>query len=132
MADYSLSELETLTGLAARTIRFYIQKGLVQAPFGARKTPRYTEKHVEQLLLVKQYKDAGLNLGRIAQLLNQTDIPTPQIDTGSISVISRIAIAPGVALDIDRGVCTLTDQQLRDLANHIIQSLTPMQGGSHD
>ncbi|MFC7003054.1 MerR family transcriptional regulator [Pseudobowmanella zhangzhouensis] len=39
MADYSLSELETLTGLAARTIRFYIQKGLVQAPFGARKTP---------------------------------------------------------------------------------------------
>ena len=134
MADYSLNQLEALTGLAARTIRFYIQKGLVQPPFGARKTPRYTEQHVEQLLQVKAYKEAGLNLSRIADLLSNTGTApvTPGIPAQPVSVISRLALMPGVTLDIDRSQCSLSDEQLRTLYSTLTQTVDALQGGDHD
>lgn len=134
MADYSLNQLEALTGLAARTIRFYIQKGLVQPPFGARKTPRYTEQHVEQLLQVKAYKEAGLNLSRIADLLSNTGTAaaTAGIPAQPVSVISRLALMPGVTLDIDRAQCALSDDQIRTLYSTISDTVTALQGGDHE
>jgi DNA-binding transcriptional MerR regulator len=136
MNDYSIEQLEELTGFARRTIRFYIQQGLVEAPFGARKTPRYTQKHVEQLLKVRQYKEAGLNLKRIAQLLTSgSEINASQelIDKeGSVSLISRIQIGSGVTLDIDRSQCSLSDDHIRNLAREIHSLITKIQGASHD
>ena len=136
MNDYSIEQLEELTGFARRTIRFYIQQGLVEAPFGARKTPRYTQTHVEQLLKVRQYKEAGLNLKRIAQLLTSgSDSNTGQefIDkAGSVSLISRIQIGSGITLDIDRSQCSLNDDHIRNLASEIHSLITKFQGASHD
>lgn len=136
MNDYSIEQLEELTGFARRTIRFYIQQGLVEAPFGARKTPRYTQKHVEQLLKVRQYKEAGLNLKRIAQLLtsgSESNASQELIDKeGSVSLISRIQIGSGVTLDIDRSQCSLSDDHIRNLAREIHSLITKIQGASHD
>lgn len=136
MSDYSIEQLEELTGFARRTIRFYIQQGLVEAPFGARKTPRYTQQHVEQLLKIRQYKDAGLNLKRIAQLLNfsneESDEPENREQIGSVSLVSRICIANGVSLDIDRSQCSLNDAQIRQLASDVISCLNKLHGASHD
>lgn len=144
MADYTIEQLEDLTGFARRTIRYYIQQGLVEAPFGARKTPRYTEHHVEQLLLVRKYKDAGLNLGRIAALLKQGEsqanhLPsTPAAPASDISLVSRLHISSGVTLDIDRALCHLTEGQVRELANTILTSVNQQltssssQGASND
>lgn len=136
MNDYSIEQLVELTGFARRTIRFYIQQGLVEAPFGARKTPRYTQKHVEQLLKVRQYKEAGINLKRIAQLLNSgSDSNAGQefIDkAGSVSLISRIHVGNGITLDIDRNQCSLNDDHIRNLASEIHSLITKIQGASHD
>lgn len=149
MAEYTIEQLEDLTGFARRTIRYYIQQGLVEAPFGARKTPRYTERHVEQLLLIRKYKEAGLNLSRIASLLQTQGVlgehlphadassepsskPSSQPSSkhspqgnaaGDISFVSRIHIADGVSLDVDSARCNLTQHQLRDLANSIVSQL---------
>ena len=137
MNDYSIEQLEELTGFARRTIRFYIQQGLVEAPFGARKTPRYTQKHVEQLLKVRQYKEAGLNLKRIAQLLSSSgsdsDAGQEFIDkAGSVSLISRVHVGSGITLDIDRSQCPLNDDHVRNLASEIHSLITKIQGASHD
>tara|TARA_Y100000296_G_scaffold79802_1_gene104310 strand:+ start:313 stop:723 length:411 start_codon:yes stop_codon:yes gene_type:complete len=136
MNDYSIEQLEELTGFARRTIRFYIQQGLVEAPFGARKTPRYTQKHVEQLLKVRQYKEAGLNLKRIAQILSSGSESNAGHElikqTGSVSLISRIQIGSGVTLDIDRSQCSLNDDHIRDLASEIHSLIKKIQGASHD
>ena len=126
MSDYSLDELEELTGIAKRTIRFYIQKGLVEAPFGARRTPSYTSKHVEQLLLVKQFKAAGLNLSKIAESMSSGPEALTQksVKVGEVSVISRVQIAPVIALDIDRQQSDLSEEAIRNLADAIIQHLS--------
>lgn len=136
MADYSIEELEELTGFARRTIRYYIQQELIDAPFGARKTPRYTQQHVEQLLKIRQYKEAGLNLRRIAQLLKTTEaqhsLASPMSTTGNVSLVSRIHLTAGVSIDIDRSQCSLNDDQIRQLASEITTRLNHLQGASHD
>lgn len=126
MSDYSLDELEELTGIAKRTIRFYIQKGLVEAPFGARRTPRYTSKHLEQLLLVKQFKAAGLNLSKIAESMSSgpESLTQKTMNAGEVNVISRVHISPGIALDIDRQQSDLSEEAIRNLADAIIQHLS--------
>ena len=45
---YSLQDINKITGLPVRTIRYYIQKNLVDKPEGARKTATYGQQHLEQ------------------------------------------------------------------------------------
>ena len=51
---HSLQDISKLTGLPVRTIRYYIQKDLVDKPEGARKTASYSQSHLEQLMTVKR------------------------------------------------------------------------------
>ena len=62
---FSLQQLVELTGLPLRTIRYYIQLGLVDRPEGERRTATYHQQHLQQLLSIKHWSDAGLPLERI-------------------------------------------------------------------
>ncbi|WP_181898458.1 MerR family transcriptional regulator [Alteromonas aestuariivivens] len=129
MADYTIEELEELTGIAKRTIRFYIQKGLVEPPLGARRTPQYTDRHLEQLLKVKQFKDAGLNLSKIADIMNSGgEVNASAMTPGELSLISRIHIQPGVVLDVDSKISNFNDDSLRQLCQVISDFVLREQG----
>ena len=120
--EYTLEELASLVDLPVRTIRFYIQKGLVDRPIGARKTARYLAQHVEQCLKVKRWSEDGLSLDRIAQALvtPPTDLPVAPRKVGELSVTSRIHLATGVELAIDHDVSKLSQEQIRAIAEAII------------
>jgi len=51
---FSLDEIAALTELPRRTVRYYIQSGLIDRPQGVGKGAYYTQHHVEQLLLVRK------------------------------------------------------------------------------
>ena len=53
-ARHSLDELASLAGLTARTVRFYIQQGLIDRPAGEKRGAHYLARHLEQLLLVRR------------------------------------------------------------------------------
>ena len=120
---YSLQEISTLTDLSARTIRYYIQKDLVDKPNGARKTASYGKLHVEQLMTVKRLSDSGLSLAAIAKVmagkqtnqLNEHEAPL----LGEVRVKSHIYIASGVELSVDPRLCDLSQTQLRALTQVI-------------
>ena len=44
----SIEQLATLVGLPTRTVRYYIQQGLVSRPLGAKRGAFYERRHVEQ------------------------------------------------------------------------------------
>ena len=92
--DFDLKQLSVLVDIPVRAIRFYMQKGLVDRSIGAGKTARYTNTHLEQLLLIKKWKDAGLSIDRIADLLNKRDEqalpPVPQPKIGDVRVVSQV------------------------------------------
>ena len=111
---FTLDQLSALTDLPLRTIRYYIQLGLVDRHEGDRKHARYTQKHQDQVLQVRAMADQGTPLERIKQLINGITTPPPLPKAaGDISVISKVFIAPGVELHLEPQIAGLSPEKLR-------------------
>ena len=65
----SLAELAEETGIPARTIRFYIARGLLPSPQQAGRGATYGGAHRKQLLEIKKLQARGLTLNEIARAL---------------------------------------------------------------
>lgn len=68
--EFTLEDLEKLSGLPMRTLRFYIQEGLLPGPDTRGKFARYSQEHLDYLLLIQRLKDIHLPLHQIKQLLD--------------------------------------------------------------
>jgi len=112
---YSLDQLCALTDLSKRTVRYYMQLGLVDRPVGETRAAHYTPRHLDQLLQIRKLADAGVSLERIREVLAGGDSPVPERvrQPGAISVLSHVFIAPGVELQIDPQAAGLSPEQLR-------------------
>lgn len=112
----TLDDIASLAELPRRTVRYYIQSGLIDRPHGVGKGAYYTQRHVEQLLLVRKWQLAGLSLQRIGELLQQQEDgplpPTPR-RPGTVEVWSHLVVAEGVELTLEPGRAGLTPEQVR-------------------
>src|SRR5574343_694579 len=111
----TFDELCAAVDLPTRKVRYYIQMGLVDRPDGTTRWAKYTTRHVEQLLSVKKWQDAGLSLERIRELLHGEthDLPPKRQAAGSIEVWSRLTVAPGIELNVEAGASGLSPEELR-------------------
>lgn len=120
---FTLDQLSTLTDLPLRTIRYYIQLGLVDRHEGDRKHARYTQKHLDQVLQVRAMADQGMPLERIKQLINGITTPPPLPKAaGDISVISKVFIAPGVELHLEPQIAGLSPEKLRLFVRSVLST----------
>ena len=55
--------------MTPRTVRYYIAQGLLDRPEGEKRGAHYLRRHLEQLLLVRRWTDAGLSLERVRELI---------------------------------------------------------------
>lgn len=130
---YSLDELCVLVDLPRRTVRYYIQIGLVDRPEGETRAARYAQKHLDQLLLVKKWAQAGMSLERIREVLEaerQPQLPFPQRRPGSVEVWSHLLIAEGVELKIEPGRAELSPEQVRELLRRTMAALEHIKKGA--
>ena len=84
----------------------------------------YTENHLQQLITVKKYKDAGVSLDRIAQIIHEEEggqVIDYRIKPGNIEVVSRIHLMDGVELTINPERSGLTQQDIRQLSRGILE-----------
>lgn len=65
----TLAELADESGIPARTIRFYIARGLLDGPVKAGRGAVYTATHLEQLEKIKSLQSEGRMLSEIVHLL---------------------------------------------------------------
>ena len=121
---FSLDELCTLTDLTKRTVRYYVQIGLVNRPEGETRAAKYSPQHLEQLLLVKKWTAAGVSLDRIRELLQGDSAPVPERGRvpGSIEVCSHLHVAEGVELVIEPTRAGLTPEQLRHFVRAVMSA----------
>ena len=103
LRTHSLDELATLVELPKRTVRYYIQLGLVDRPEGETRAARYGPRHVEQLLQIRKWTDAGVSLERIRELLSGETPPVPPRPraAGTVEVWSHLVVADGIELVIE-------------------------------
>lgn len=118
---FSIDELSMLAGVTPRTVRYYIAEGLVDRPIGEKRGAHYVRRHLEQLLLIRRWTDAGLSLERVRELLSGApEDPAPRrAAPGSIEVWSRLTVADGLEIHVEPGRADLTPDQMRSLVRGI-------------
>lgn len=122
--QHSLDDLATLAGLTPRTVRYYIQRGLVDRPDGEKRGAHYAPRHLEQLLQVRRWVDAGLSLERIAELRAGAlaEPPPRRIAPGTVEVWSRVTLADGLELQVEPGRASLSPQQMREMVRRVVSA----------
>jgi DNA-binding transcriptional MerR regulator len=130
----SLDELSTLTGLTPRTVRYYIAQGLLEPPAGAKRGAHYLRKHLERLLLIRRWTEAGLSLERVRELLAGApeDPPRRAAMPGSVEVWSRMTLADGLELHVEPGRAGLAPEQVRALQRGITSLYQQARGEAND
>lgn len=128
---HKLDELATLAGVSSRTVRYYIAEGLVDRPAGEKRGAYYTDRHLEQLLLVRRWTEAGLSLERIRELVAGApdDPPRRSPPAGSVEVWSRVTLADGLELQVEPGRAGLSPEQMRELVQGLLALYRQIRSG---
>ena len=104
-----------LSGVPRRTVRYYVQIGLLPAPEGAGRGHYYLPAHLERLVRIRDLRQQGRSLDEIRDLLDRrggepTAAPPMELAT-------RIRLRGGVEVVVPHGAEPPTPAQLRDLAS---------------
>ena len=128
----SIDQVAALAGLTTRTVRYYLQQGLVSRPEGAKRGAYYLQRHVEELLMLRRWADAGLSLDRIRELrAGAADEPPPRaVRAGSVEVWSRVTLADGLEVQIEPGRAGLTPEQVRAFVREVTTAYRKVHGES--
>jgi DNA-binding transcriptional MerR regulator len=115
---YSIDELAALAELPRRTVRYYIQQGLVARPAGGEKrSAYYTTGHLEQLLTIRKWQQAGLSLERIRELLAgpaEGVLPPPRPrGAGTVEVWSHLVVTDGLEVTLEPSRAGLSPEEVR-------------------
>ncbi|MFN9771661.1 MAG: MerR family transcriptional regulator [Burkholderiales bacterium] len=114
---FTLDELATLVGVPSRTVRYYIQIGLLERPVGEGRGAHYLSLHVDTLLRIRQLVDAGVSLERIREVLSGEPpaVPARPRGPGTVEVWSHLVVADGLELQVEPGRAGLSPEQVRVL-----------------
>jgi DNA-binding transcriptional MerR regulator len=126
---YAIGDLAALGGVSRRTVRYYVQEGLLPAPLGVGRGNHYGPEHLEQLLRVKSLQESGRTLNEIREALDgkhRRVAAAAMADAATArSVWRRVAIAPGVELHLASDVRLPSSAGLRELASWCRIHLSP-------
>ncbi len=119
---YGIEELASLGGVTRRTVRFYVQEGLLQPPEGLGRGRHYGPDHLSRLLRVRSMQELGLSLPEIRRALAEEGKapaeaapevpPAPERQTWI-----RLTLLPGVELHVATGVRLPSPARLADLVS---------------
>lgn len=96
---HTIEELAELTGFSRRTIRYYVQEGLVEPPAGRGRGGFYYDSHLKRLLQIKALQEKGMGISAIAAIQKKE---TAAAVAYPRSVMVRYEIVPGLELNISR------------------------------
>lgn len=74
---YSIAELAQIGGVSRRTVRYYVQRGLLPTPTGTGRGKHYKREHLERLIRVRQWQEEGVSLAEIEKRLQPQDSAPP-------------------------------------------------------
>jgi DNA-binding transcriptional MerR regulator len=138
---YSIGEVAERGGVTRRTVRYYVQRGLIPGPLGRGRGEHYSEEHLAALLRVKSLQEQGATLEEIRRFVAGEPQQEPRVATVSKAagkgkgrkarqrrsrgedrpgqVWVRQGVMPGVELHVLGVERALSERQLAALARFI-------------
>ena len=121
---FAIGELADLGGVSRRTVRYYVQEGLLPAPFGLGRGNHYGREHLDQLRRVKALQESGHSLEEIRRSIGGSPLAVSEppdrvfADTTPVSreVWRRLTLAPGVELHLAADVRLPSPAKLSELS----------------
>lgn len=121
---YAIDELADLAGVSRRTVRYYVQEGLLPAPLGVGRGRHYDAVHLERLLQVRAWQEAGRSLDDIRRLLgrggspHQASRPAAGAWAAHVerTIWRRLTLGAGLELHVARGRRLPSARELEELA----------------
>jgi len=109
---YSIGELAEMAGVSRRTVRFYVQRGLIPPPAGLGCGRHYGEAHLTRILQIRELQRQGILLKRI-----HTDpVAEAPPEVGfEHQRVTRIRIEEGVWLELGQGVRSPSPRALGEI-----------------
>lgn len=123
-ATFSLDDLCKKTGLPVRTVRYYIQMGLIDRPEGGGRGAFYAQRHLDQLLVVLNLQRKGMSLEAIREFASRAEparaaAAAPRM-AGGVEVWTHLNVEDGVELHIEPGRAGLSPEQVRSLFAEVL------------
>src|SRR4051794_40405930 len=113
---FAIRELADRGGVSRRTIRYYVQEGLLPSPFGLGRGNHYGPEHLDRLLRIKSMQEAGWELQQIRDALTgsaRRQPPPPPRQT----LWRDVELAPGVHLRVSHEIRLPSAVRLQELAD---------------
>ena len=122
--NYTFEELCALSGLSTRTLRYYIQIGLVDKPIGQTRAAHYLSSHLEKIFRIKQLSESGISLERIRDVLLGGPLPVPERTKrpGQVEVRSHLWVADGIELQVSPETAGLSPEELRKFLKLVLEA----------
>lgn len=123
-ARYGIEDLAVQGGVTRRTVRYYVQQGLLPAPLGKGRGDHYGPEHLDRLLAVKALQERGLSLDDVRRELARpagrraaaaavgASVPEPAV---APSAWRRMEVIPGVELHVSAARRLPSPARLREL-----------------
>jgi DNA-binding transcriptional MerR regulator len=125
-ASYSIQELANLAGVSRRTVRYYVQRGLLQTPLGTGRGRHYTQAHLERLVEIRTLQEQGVSLSEIRDgddSAEQKTSTAPSVSPVPQSVWLRLELTEGVELHLKGDKAALPPKQRERLIKAVMNAL---------
>jgi len=102
---YIIKDISDLTGFSKRTIRYYVQKKIIEPPSGRGRGGFYYDSHLSNLLKIRLLKERNLNLKSIRDIITERKQGLKEgSKTYSRDIRVRYEIIPGLEINISRSL----------------------------
>ncbi len=112
---YTIEDLVRLTGLTRRTIRFYIQEGLLEPPAGRGRGGFYSQHHLDTLRRIQKLREQGLRIATIRRVLHEGEEVLEQQPDYGREAWARIILRPGLEIHIRHDLETEDREAVQEL-----------------
>ena len=138
--ELGVDELAERAGVSRRTVRYYVQRGLLPPPQGLGRGKHYAEAHLNALIRIRELQEEGVPLDEIGARLagrSNTDRGTPRSTTSEGAAAVRPASATqttwtrltmGEDVELHVRGRRLTEEQMRKLARAVRNILEETDG----
>jgi DNA-binding transcriptional MerR regulator len=116
---YTIDELSEVTGFSKRTIRYYIEEGLLDPPAGRGRGGFYYDSHKERLLQIRALQEKGMKLAAVQAFLKKggdREFPSAR------EVWVKYPVAPGIEINIRRDLEEKEGKRITEIIR-VVQSM---------